>query len=217
MDQHRIGPGRVIGLGAAQRLIETVAGDQRLDAGDEREFRLGLAVLAGLDAAAELVDRGKRLRLAEEGVGLGEQLVLDADAGDAALAELADEAPDIVEIAIAGIAVDQDRQRRRIGHEFEDVEHLRPRRLVVVAHAERRRDRQPGRPDAGKSGFLDKLGREAVMRLHQEREFWRDELATQGGAAARRLRGRVLVGFDKIRRQGHEGVTVKLAVGANRR
>ena len=28
---------------------------------------------------------GQRLRLAEEGVGLGEQLVLDADAGDAAL------------------------------------------------------------------------------------------------------------------------------------
>ena len=82
----------------------------------------------------------------DEAVGLREELVLDAHAGDAALLELAHEAAHVVEVAVAGVAVEQDRERRRVGHELEHLEHLRPARLVVVAHAERRRDREAAAP-----------------------------------------------------------------------
>ena len=187
VDQHRVGACRVIGLGATQRLVEPPARDQRLDAGNDAELGIGLAVLAGLDLAAELVDVGQRLALAEKRVGLGEQLVLDADAGDAALAQLAHQSAHVVEVAVAGIAVDQDRDRGRVRHELEHLEHLGPRRLVAVAHAERRRHRQPGRPDALEPGLLHDLGRQPVMGLHQERELRSAKLGAQPGRLGSRL------------------------------
>jgi hypothetical protein len=160
----------VVGLRTAQRLLHAEAGDQRLDSRDEDEVVVGLAVLAGLDAAAELLDVGQGLCLADEGVGLGEQLVLDADAGDFALAQLAHETPHAVEIAVARVAVHEDRQAGGVGHELQHVQHLRPGRLVAVAQAERGRHGEARGPDTAESRLLDDLRREAVMRLHQEGE-----------------------------------------------
>ena len=45
--------------------------------GDDREVGVAGAVLAGLDLAAEFVDVGQRLMLADERVGLGKELVLE--------------------------------------------------------------------------------------------------------------------------------------------
>ncbi len=68
----------MIGLDAAQRLIETPARDECLDARDDCEIIVGLRVLAGLDAAAELVDLGELLLVAvqqdRDAGGVGHEL-----------------------------------------------------------------------------------------------------------------------------------------------
>ena len=169
MDQDGVGAGAMVGLGALDRLGQAPAGDQRLDARDEHEVRVGLAVLARLDLAAEFVDVGERLQLgAQEGVRLGELLVLDGDARDTDLLELAHQPTHVVEVAVAGVAVEQQRNRRPFRHEGDVVDDLRPGQLVVVAHAERRRDREAAAPDALETRLLDDARREAAVRLHQE-------------------------------------------------
>src|SRR5438045_8048960 len=56
------------------------------------------------------------------------------------LLELAHQPPHVVEVAVAGVAVHEDRDRPGgVGHEADVLHHLRPRELVVVAHAEGRR------------------------------------------------------------------------------
>jgi len=89
VDQHRVRAGLVVGARAAQRLGEAPARDEGLDAGDDAEIIVGPRIPGGLDLAAELVDVGERLPAAfDEAVGLGEQLVFQADGRDAALPEL---------------------------------------------------------------------------------------------------------------------------------
>src|SRR5207244_3836207 len=76
VDQDRVGAGRVVSLGALERLRKTPARDKRFHAGDQHELGVALAVLARLDLAAELSDVGERLELrAQERVGLREELV----------------------------------------------------------------------------------------------------------------------------------------------
>jgi hypothetical protein len=168
MDQDRVGAGAVVRLGAAERLLHGMAGDQRLHPRHDGEVVVELAVLGGADAAGELLHVGQGLCLADEGVGLREQLVLDAHAGDAALAQLAHEAAHVVEVAVAGVAVQQDGQVGGVRHVLDLLEHLGPGRLVVVAQAERRRHAQARPPDPFEARFRDDLGRHAAMRLHQE-------------------------------------------------
>jgi hypothetical protein len=43
----------------------------------------------------------------QEAVGLGKLLILDADAGDAALFQFSHQAAHVVEVAVTGIAVEQ--------------------------------------------------------------------------------------------------------------
>ena len=90
--------------------------------------------------------------------------------GDAALLELHDEAARAVEVAVAGVAVEQDRHGGRVGHELDDLEHLRPARLVVVTNAERRADREAAAPDPFEARLFGDLRGEAVVGLHEERQ-----------------------------------------------
>ena len=175
VDQDGVGARRAVRLGPAEGLVEPAPRDERLHARDDREVRIAGAVLAGLDLAAELVDLGQRLVLADERVGLREELVLEADGGDAPLAELPDQAAHVVEVAVAGVAVEKDRDRRGVGHELEHLQDLRPGGLVAVADAERGRDREARRPDSREARFLDDLRREAVVSLHEEGELGRVE------------------------------------------
>ena len=110
MDEDGVGAGLAVGLAALQRLFQALAGDERLDARDDDEVVVALGFLRRADLAGELVHVGERLRrAADEAVRLREELVLDAHAGDAALLELRDEAARRVEVAVAGVAVEQDR------------------------------------------------------------------------------------------------------------
>src|SRR6185437_15550955 len=153
---------------------------------------VGLRILAGFDLAEELVHIGKWLRFTvDEAVGLGELLVFDADAGDAALLELAHEAAHVVEVAVAGVAVEQDRQVAGVGHEFERVDHLRPAGLVIVAHAELCGNRETRAPDRFEAGFADDSRGQPVMGLHHEFELAADEHLAQAGATGHWDEGRL--------------------------
>src|ERR1700723_3788613 len=199
MDENGIRARPSIGFRTAQRLRHAAAGDQRLDPGDDGEIRIRLRVLARGDLARELIDIGELLPLTvQEAVGLRELLVFDAYAGDTALLELAHQAAQIVEIAVSRIAVEQDGQIARIGHELEHVDDLRPARLVVVAHAELRGDRKSGRPNALEAGLAHDARGQAVVRLHQEFELGTLQHGAQLFAAGYRaatalaLQGRVV-------------------------
>jgi hypothetical protein len=183
VDQDRVGAGQVVCLRAPQRLGEAPARDERLDPRDQDEVRILLAVLAGLDLPAELVDVSQRLELgAQERVRLREELVLDGDAGHARLLQLAHEPAHVVEVAVAGVAVEQDRDRRRVGHEGDVVGHLRPRELVVVPDAKGGRDRQAAAPDGLEPGLLRDARREPAVSFHQKRDLrTADELAQARG------------------------------------
>src|SRR5437667_13246 len=116
VDEDRVGAGAMVGLRALDRLREAPARDERLHARDEDEVGVRLAVLARLDLAAELLDVGQRLQLgAQERVRLREELVLDGDAGHADLLELAHEPAHVVEVAVARVAVEQERDRGGCG------------------------------------------------------------------------------------------------------
>ena len=206
VDQHRVGAGPVIGLRPAQRLVHAPAGNQRLDARHDLKVVVALAVLARFDAAAELVHVRQRLVLADEGVGLWEQLVLDADPRNATLAQLPHQAAHVVEIAVAGVAIHEDGDRGGVGHELQHFEDLGPGGLVVVAHAERGRHREARGPDALEPGLFHDLGGEPVVRLHDEGEGRGVEQAAQAGGLGHRGSLRVRAADRKPCRHGESPV-----------
>src|SRR5690606_817472 len=123
------------------------------------------------DPAAKLVDVGERLASAfDEAVRLRKELVLDADARDASLLELRNEPADVVEVPVTRVAIEEDRDRRRIRHELEHLEDLSPARFIAVANAELRRQREAASPDALEAGLLDDAGAQAVVRLEEKLE-----------------------------------------------
>jgi len=186
VDQNRVSPGAPVGFRAPQRLLHPPAGDERLDTCDDAEVRIALGILAGGDLADELVDVRQWLALAvQKAVGLGKLLVLDAHAGDAALLELAHQAPQVVEVTVAGVAIQEDRQIAGVHHELQHVDDLGPARLVVVAYAELRRHRQSRGPDAFESRLAHEARRQTVVRLHQEFQARAGEHFAQPGAARR--------------------------------
>src|SRR5690606_20994522 len=126
---------------------------------------------------------------------------------DAALLELAHEAPHVVEVAVAGVAVQQDRDGGDIRHELEHVHHLRPAGLVVVAHAELRGDGEAAGPDALEAGLLDDAGGDAVVGLEKELELRRvEQLAQLAGAAHGRLFDDAGLGSHYFPSNGRAGI-----------
>ena len=70
--------------------------------------------------------------------------------------------------------------------------YLRPARLIRISDSHGRRDRQSRSPNSLESRFLYNLGRQAIMRLHQETELARggDQLLQLSGLAELRLGNR---------------------------
>src|SRR3712207_9394062 len=66
---------------------------------------------------------------AQEAVRLREELVLHAHARDLALLKLGDQPADGVEVAVAGVAVEQDGDGGRVRHELGDLEDRKSTRL----------------------------------------------------------------------------------------
>ena len=176
MYQDGIGPGCAISLGPLQGLIHAPARDQCLHPCNNAKIRVLPAVFTGPDLAAKFINIGQGLFLAvNEAVGLGEFLVFNADAGYAALFELSDQAPHVVEVAVTGITVQQDRDIRGVGHEFQHVDDLGPACFITVPDTELGRHGQAAGPDPLEPCLLHEFGRDAVMGFQDELQFGRAE------------------------------------------
>ena len=140
MDQNAVGTGFMICLGAAKRFVQTPSSNQRFYARDHRKVVIGLSVFPGFDFAAELIDIGQRLVCAEERICLWKQLIFDANCRDIALDQLVHQSAEIIEISVTRVRIDEDRYRSGIRHEFQNLEDLRPRGFIAVAHTKCRRN-----------------------------------------------------------------------------
>jgi hypothetical protein len=167
--QQSIGPRLVVGLGSTQHVVQTPARDETFQARDQAKVLIALGVLHRLDLPAKLIHVRQRLPIAvDERIRFGEKLVLNANRGDAALLELLDQAPDVVEVAEPGVAIQQDRHLGGIRHELDHFEHLGPAGLIVVADAQRRGDGEAAGPDGFESCFLHNARAQPVVRFHQK-------------------------------------------------
>ena len=101
-------------------------------------------------------------------IRLGEEFVFNADCGDVALLEFADEPLHIIEVAVSRVAIQENRNRGRIGHEFQVLEDLGPAGFVAVTDAELRGNGEAAGPDASKAGFLNDLCADAIVGLTDE-------------------------------------------------
>ena len=212
VDQDGVRACFAIGRSPLQGLIHAPARDQRLHPRDNAEVRVPLAVLAGPDLAAELVDVCQGLFTAvDEAVGLGELLVFDTHAGYPPLFEFPHQAPHVVEVAVTGVAVQQDRDIRGVGHEFQHVHHLGPACLVAVPHAELRRQGEAARPDALEPGLLHEFRRDAVMGFQEELQLGRFEQVPQLSAFALfRVHFRMLFSYISAARATSAGKSISI-------
>ncbi|MCG3771772.1 MAG: hypothetical protein JW384_02966 [Nitrosomonadaceae bacterium] len=106
---------------------------------------------------------------------LGEELVLDTDRGDAALLEFTDQTLHIIEIAVARIAIKEDWNRGRIGHEFQGFQDLSPAGFVVVADTVLSGYGEAAGPNPSKACLLDDFGAETIVGFTDEFQFFRQE------------------------------------------
>jgi len=99
---------------------------------------------------------------------LGEEFVFDADRGDMALLQFADEPLHVVEVAVSCVAVKENRNRGRIGHEFQVLQNLGPAGFVVVTDAELRGNGEAAGPNTSKACFLNDFCAEAIVGFTDE-------------------------------------------------
>ena len=168
MNKDGVRAGTPVCLRPPQRLVVTAARDERFRPGNNDEAVVAPRVSGGAKTPAELVDVRQLRRSVDKAVDLWKRLVLEADAGGAALLQFANEPACIVEVAVSRIAVDENRHGCRVGHEFDDIDDLSPRRLVAVTYPEARRDRQPTGPDRLEPGLLGDVSAEAVVGFDDE-------------------------------------------------
>jgi hypothetical protein len=166
----------MVRVGPAKHLFDPPPRDETFEAGHKAEIRIALGIFYRFDLTAELIDISQWLSLTvDEGIRFREQLILNTDRRDATLLELFHQSPDVVEISEPGVAIEQNGDGRSVRHEFHDFQHLRPTGFIIVANAQRRRNGQATGPNAVKSSFFDNPRAQAVVRLHQEFQFWRME------------------------------------------
>lgn len=112
-----------------------IHGDERFESGDYRKIVAELLILGGLISrqthrflpAAAVVSPDVR-------ICFGEELVFNTYCGNVALLKLAGYQPtNIVEIAIAGITIQQDRDTGSVTDKFANLEHLSPTSFIVIA------------------------------------------------------------------------------------
>jgi hypothetical protein len=171
VDEHHVGAGVRVRAAALHGLFHAPAGDQRLGAGDDVEVLVLARVEAGLDLAGVLLDRGQlALDAGVEGAALGEDVVLDADRGDALALVAAHHVDDVDRVAVPVVAVGDDRDLDGVDHPGGGPQLVGHREDVRVGHAVGRGDLEAAGPDGVEAGLLDQLGREAVVgAAHQDR------------------------------------------------
>ena len=118
----------------------------------------------GLDLARMLLGRHEvAAHAGVEAAPLGELVVLDADASRAGALELARRAHHVDGVAVAVVAVGDDRDRHRVADAPDRIERLGEGQDVGVGDGLDGRDAEPARPDGVEAGFLGELGRQRVV------------------------------------------------------
>lgn len=144
---------------------DRVLGLLRVDGGGEA----GLGLLARNDLLAGDVTTSLRSRL-----------VLDVDRGHAGLLVLADRAADVVDAAVAGVTVGDDREVRRLDDPLRVLDHLGHRDHLEVREAELAEHRRVARHVSGvDSGHLRQSGVEGVVDTGGEGEILLVELPAE--------------------------------------
>ncbi|GLS32041.1 hypothetical protein SAMN04488498_12668 [Mesorhizobium albiziae] len=133
MDEDRVGIGLGIGMRAGKRLILAVAGNEGLYPRHQHEAGVRDGVFHSLQSAAQLLDVGERVAIANERIHLREGLVLDAYAARTAFVQVAGDKPSVVEIAEAAVAVDENGNAGSTSHTFHHIGHFAPGGLVGIA------------------------------------------------------------------------------------
>jgi hypothetical protein len=103
----------------------------------------------------------------DEAIRLGEEFVFDADRGDVALLQFTDEPLHVIEVAVSRIAIEENWNRGRIGHEFQVLKDLGPAGFVVVTDAECA-EMERRWPNASKAGFLNDFCADAIVGFTDE-------------------------------------------------
>jgi hypothetical protein len=132
----------------------------------------GVVVLLGVDGRLEAGDgvlAGDDLLAGDVATPLGRGLVLDVDGGDPGLLVLPDRAADVVDAAVAGVTVGDDRQVRRLDLPFRVLDHLAHVDHLQVREAKLAQDRRVARHvDGVVAGHLRQAGVQRVVGARRE-------------------------------------------------
>ena len=184
VEEDHVGARLRVRAGPGERLGHAVAGDERLGAGDDHEVGVALGSLGRTDLARVLLG-GREFApdVRVETRPLREDVVLDRDAGDARPLVLLDGADDVEGIAVAVVAVGDDRHVHGVVHV--------PRRLEVLGHREevhvRHRPLRGGHGEARcphdrEAGLLGEPCAQRVVRADRDgRAGPREECPKRGG------------------------------------
>ena len=182
MNQDRIGAGPPVSFAALEGFGQSPTCDKGFHPGNDAEVFISLGVFAGLDLAAKRLYIFQLLLLAlDKAIGFREQFVFDTDTCDVALLQLAHQAAHVIEVAVTSVAIEQDRYRGRVGHEFQDIDDLGPAEFVVIADRMLGRQGQTRAPDTLEASLFNYFCCQAIVRLENELGLTRMEQALQLG------------------------------------
>ena len=137
-DHQHVDAGRKIGLAAAQHLVDAAAdGGARI--GARQDDDVGIELVAHGDRRPQLADgflRRDDLQALGEAAALRKDLVLDEEACDAGVDQLADRARRVKDIAEAGLAIGEDRDRHGPADVARIVDHLGHGHQAGIGQAE---------------------------------------------------------------------------------
>ena len=168
LDEGGVGAGLDESVGALNRPVEAVH-RPRVGARNDLEIVVVAAVHRGLDLLDHLAERHHVLAL-EVAALLGEDLILDLDAGGARALERPHGPPHVEGVAEAGVGIGQDRHRDGIADRRHVVCDLAQGHEADVGHAERHvRDAGAGDIDRLVAEILDHPGEQGVRSAGQNR------------------------------------------------
>ena len=128
---------------AFQRGFKPFHGD-RIRARNDDEIRIVARIAGGLDLRQHVGGRDDALA-GKVPAALGPVLVLDVDAGNAGLLEIAHGTPGVDRVAVAGVGVGDDGKSRGIGNAGCVVDHFGGREEADIRHTEAREARAESR------------------------------------------------------------------------
>ncbi len=161
LDETGVGAGPAGLLDAGDRLVQPFDG-QGVGPGDDEEVPLGAGFHGRADLLHVLLPRHDPLA-PHVPAPLGPDLILEEAAGRAGRDQLSDRAVDVQRIAVAGVGVDDDRDRHAHGDPPRPLDHLGLREQPQIGLADRRGGHRVAGDEAhGKAAALAKPGGKRV-------------------------------------------------------